>query len=184
MLAIIGVIAIAVITALVIFWGGEQGELAGTWNAPVIQYHGSEYTPSIVFSGRNYTLTTYERRSEQVRIREAAPTPTPQPGAPVSLPVLIAEPSNPFYGYGNFRDLITERDRSDSRVVYSYSTERGDFRTDVQIIRITSKGRFSISGDRIEFIRSDNAVRVSNFSGTENVLRIEGFEFVRSGLRR
>jgi len=54
----------------------------------------------------------------------------------------------------------------------------------VGIYRVPTKGTYSISGDKIEFVLPDSTVKVFDIAYTENTLNIDRKSYVRSGMKR
>jgi hypothetical protein len=157
--------------------------LAGTWESSrskVFRHvshdfpNEEEYFETIVFSGNSYTATVYEYRKTSTQIKER-----PQTGAsPAPAP---APPRVETDGLSGF---VSEQERTNARVVYSFSSESEYYLDVEEIVQITTKGTFSTSNDTIEFVTSDNRVLTAKFETTENTLRIGAMHFIRSGRSR
>ena len=165
---------------------GGGGVLSGTWEGTVYEDHDEEeeYFVSLVFSGKSFTITQYatEVHSEEEEI--------------------VVEPSSgfTFYSYRFLPRLPslmfdpTEKELSNKTSVRNYSVNIGVRENyDGKLYKETryferfqviSKGKYSVSEDKIEFVLSDDTVWVSDITYTENTLKIGDRDFIRSGKSR
>jgi hypothetical protein len=163
--------------------------ITGTWEGLIRQIDGDDYIETISFSGSSFTTTSYhtievERRQIQSR----------DPNAPVYLPALPAPvPAPPLrspdgLGLGSplsMRGLQTEIERNDTTVVKFYTVSSTYDEIDYDIVRVTGRGTFSVSGNKIEFTLSDGSTITRDFFfSTEDVLSIGNSTVTKGETRR
>jgi hypothetical protein len=166
--------------------------LSGTWDDINANNHiknlaeyfettfSDDYIGKLVFSGESFTYTTYRIINEYI----PPPPPTPDPNADPNAIVLVPVPPGVPMGLPSLLSYLYGEGNEESIENQTIIDSKGGIR-DIEVIQITIKGKYSISDDKIEFVTSDNVVRVMTFTSTENTLTINDIvEFVRSGMNR
>ena len=149
--------------------------LSGTWEGFVGRAPEPGVVDTIEFSGNMYTATHYIMTT----------TYSDASSNNVVGPRLVR-------GGGQFL-INTDDEFASKELIYSvsdtYELQGVDITLEVNIFRITAQGTYSLSDGRIEFLRSDNTVRVYDISYTQNTMIInpydhQTFNYVRTGINR
>ena len=163
-IAVAGAVALlALLVFMVVSHGG--GQHSGTWKGFAVKDgDDKEYADTLVFSGKSFTYTQYYRSRELSHIID------PERYRYVNI---IPAPRLSFI-----------LDIADMEILSEWSTERDYAVWEHQLLRGTTKGTFSITDGKIEFVLSDGTVRVCAFERTENTVKIDLVEFTRAGKKR
>ena len=165
MIMIGAAVLMVVISAFAAFGGG--GELRGTW---VHERSGDQFPVTIRFTGNRFTITEYFGgvifRSAVLgiagfdRLDRSSHTPVDLYELSRGVP-------------SSARNVQLLRTDLDLWVWYDRNTVQQG------INRITTQGRYSISGDILELVFSDGTIQTHSFSRTENTLNIRNHRFIR-----
>jgi hypothetical protein len=168
---ITAIILMAVLVLALTACGG--GEHSGTWEGRVMKDgEDNEFLETLVLSGKNFTLTQYNIEASSHR-NPSAP-PAENTGA-----VMAFVDHNQHMSW-----LHTENEFENKKTVSDWS-DVGEIRiTEFELVQVVAKGTFSVTDGKIEFVLSDNTVRVFDLEATENTMRINGINFIRSGMNR